>query len=153
VSPHGSRPSPGGRGAPGRIRREGGGAYRDGNHAGLSYGPAVTRLLVGLCTAYRSAAVFTVRPRSGALVTDHALWCCRDGGIRTSVCLHAHPRLRAKLQAVSRWVRAQVKSCGICGGQSGTGAGFLPVLRFVRPLIHSTNCSTIITIYHPDLVQ
>jgi hypothetical protein len=53
------------------------------------------------------------------------------------------------------WDRLQprVKSCGICAGQSGTGAGFLPVLRFVLPLIHSTNCSTIITIYNPGLVQ
>jgi hypothetical protein len=40
-------------------------------------------------------------------------------------------------QAVSSWlptagarVRARVSSCGICGEQSGTGAGFLQVLRF-----------------------
>jgi hypothetical protein len=40
-------------------------------------------------------------------------------------------------QAVSRWlstsaarVRSQAKSCGICGGLSGTGAGSLRVLRF-----------------------
>jgi hypothetical protein len=26
--------------------------------------------------------------------------------------------------------RAQARSCGICGGQSDTGAGFLRVLRF-----------------------
>jgi hypothetical protein len=44
---------------------------------------------------------------------------------------------RAIAQAVSRWlptaaarVRSKVRSCGICGGQSGTGAGFLRVLRF-----------------------
>jgi hypothetical protein len=44
---------------------------------------------------------------------------------------------RAIAQAVSRRlptvaarVRAQIKSCGIRDGQSGTGAGFLQVLRF-----------------------
>jgi hypothetical protein len=44
---------------------------------------------------------------------------------------------RAVGQAVSRQlptaavrVRARVRSCGICGGQSGNGAGFLRVLRF-----------------------
>jgi hypothetical protein len=31
-------------------------------------------------------------------------------------------------------VRARVWSCGICGGQSGAGAGFLPVLRFPLPI-------------------
>jgi hypothetical protein len=47
---------------------------------------------------------------------------------------------RAKAQAVSRrlptaapQVRAQVRSCGISGRQSGTGAGFLRVLRFPLP--------------------
>jgi hypothetical protein len=44
---------------------------------------------------------------------------------------------RAIAQAVSRrlptaavWVRARVRSCGICGRQSGTEAGILRVLRF-----------------------
>jgi hypothetical protein len=32
-------------------------------------------------------------------------------------------------------VRAQVRSCGICGRQSGTGAGFLRVLRFPLPIL------------------
>jgi hypothetical protein len=49
---------------------------------------------------------------------------------------------RAIAQAVRRWfptaatrVRAQVRSCGICGGQSGTGAGLLQVLRFPLSII------------------
>jgi hypothetical protein len=44
-------------------------------------------------------------------------------------------------QAVSSWlptaaarVRARVRSCGICGGQSGAGAGFLRVHRFPLPI-------------------
>jgi hypothetical protein len=48
---------------------------------------------------------------------------------------------RAIAHAVSRWlptvaarVRARVWSCGICGGQSGAGAGFLQVLRFPLPI-------------------
>jgi hypothetical protein len=48
---------------------------------------------------------------------------------------------RAIAQAVSRWlptatvwVRARVWSSGICGGQSGAGAGFLRVLRFYLPI-------------------
>jgi hypothetical protein len=49
---------------------------------------------------------------------------------------------RAIAQAVSRRfptsaapVRALVRSCGICGGQSGTGAGFLRELRFSLPIL------------------
>jgi hypothetical protein len=48
---------------------------------------------------------------------------------------------RAVVQAVSPWlttaaarVRARVRSCGICGRQSGAGAGFLRVLWFPLPL-------------------
>jgi hypothetical protein len=49
---------------------------------------------------------------------------------------------RAIPQAVSRrlptaaaCVRAQVRSCGICGGQSCIGTGFLRVLRFPLPTL------------------
>jgi hypothetical protein len=49
---------------------------------------------------------------------------------------------RAIAQAVSRMlptaaarVRPQGRSCGICAGQSGTGAGFLWVLRFLLPIL------------------
>jgi hypothetical protein len=52
---------------------------------------------------------------------------------------------RTVVQAVSRrfpttvaWVRAQVRLCGICGGQSGTGAGFLRVLLFPLPILIPT---------------
>jgi hypothetical protein len=49
---------------------------------------------------------------------------------------------RAIAQAVNRRlptssapVPAQVRSCGICGGQCGTGVGFLRVLRFPLPIL------------------
>jgi hypothetical protein len=52
-----------------------------------------------------------------------------------------HSRGRAIAQAVSLWlptaaarVRARILSCGICGRQSGAGAGFLRVLRFPLPI-------------------
>jgi hypothetical protein len=40
-----------------------------------------------------------------------------------------------RLPTTAARVRAQVKSCGICGGQSGNGAGFLRVLRFPLPIL------------------
>jgi hypothetical protein len=53
---------------------------------------------------------------------------------------------RSIAQAVSRWlptaaarVLARVWSSGICGGQSGAGAGFLRVLRFPLPIFIPPN--------------
>jgi hypothetical protein len=80
--------------------------------------------------------------------------CVRECGFRflaMAPVVHVWPlnRLgRTIAQAVSRWlptaaaarVRARVWSSGICGGQSGAGAGFLRVLRFPLP-IHSTKFS------------
>jgi hypothetical protein len=48
---------------------------------------------------------------------------------------------RAVAQVVSHWLptaaaRVRVRAaCGVCGGQSGPGAGFLRVLRFPLPII------------------
>jgi hypothetical protein len=42
------------------------------------------------------------------------------------------------LTAAAR-IRSQIQSCGICCGQSGTGAGFLSVLRFPLPIIIPPN--------------
>jgi hypothetical protein len=57
-------------------------------------------------------------------------------------CNLAQPQGRAIAQAVCRRlpsavvrVRAQVRSRGICGGQSGTGERFLRVLRFPLPIL------------------
>jgi hypothetical protein len=56
---------------------------------------------------------------------------------------------RAIAEAVSRWlptlaarVQSRVWSSGICGGQSGVGAGYLRVLRFPLPFIPPNSASS-----------
>jgi hypothetical protein len=66
--------------------------------------------------------------------------------------------VRAIAQAVSRrlptaeaWVRAQFRSYVTCGGQSGTGAGFLWVLRCPLTILIPPTAPVII--YHQGLIQ
>jgi hypothetical protein len=60
------------------------------------------------------------------------------GGLRSPISLR---KGRAVAQVVSCWLptaaaRVGVRAaCGVCGGQSGPGAGFLRVLRFPLPII------------------
>jgi hypothetical protein len=68
-------------------------------------------------------------------------------------------RLRAIAQGVSRRlptagarVQTRVYSCGICGGQSVAGAGFLRVLRFPLSIFIPPIFYTITITYHPGLV-
>lgn len=49
---------------------------------------------------------------------------------------HAVPiAVSCRLATAEARVRARVRSCIICGGQSGTGAGSLRVLRLPLPII------------------
>jgi hypothetical protein len=71
-----------------------------------------------------------------------AFWIIKPGV--SLVLLHvffSHVTGRAIAQVVSCWlptvptqVRTRVRSCGICSGRSGTGAGLLGVLQFPLPI-------------------
>jgi hypothetical protein len=70
---------------------------------------------------------------------------------------------RAIAQTVSRWlptaaarVQTQDRSCGICGRQSGTGAGFLRVLRIPLPILiqpTAPHSSSIIRCWYNRLIS
>jgi hypothetical protein len=58
------------------------------------------------------------------------LWLTIGHGI-AQVVRHCLPTAEA-------WFQAWVRSCGICGGRSGTGVGFHRILWFLLPLIAPT---------------
>jgi hypothetical protein len=79
-------------------------------------------------------------PRNGRIILVPLFW--------PSEVMSQYIRVEgsAIVQAVSRWlptaaawVQTRVWSSGICGGQSGVGAGFLRVLRFPLPIFIPPN--------------
>jgi hypothetical protein len=79
---------------------------------------------------------FTVFLYVAACVEEKERW--RQG---RAVAQAGSPRL----PTAAALVRGRVRSCGIYGGQSGIGAGFIRVIRFPLPNI-PTDCSTLVII-------
>jgi hypothetical protein len=55
---------------------------------------------------------------------------------------------RRRLTTATALVRPQLSLCGIGGGQSDTGAGFLPVLRFPLPILTPPTAPYSLPPYH-----
>jgi hypothetical protein len=53
-------------------------------------------------------------------------------------CCAIAPEVSSRLPSAADRVRAHVTSCGICGGQNGTEAGFHLVLRVPMPIVPQT---------------
>jgi hypothetical protein len=77
-----------------------------------------------------------------------------DAGPNTDLGRAITQAVSSLLPTAAARVRAQVKSCGICGGQSGVWGRFSPSTSVSPANHHSTNFFSTITItYHPGLVQ
>jgi hypothetical protein len=70
----------------------------------------------------RYNTVSRYRHNTTTYIPNFVTWPCRSSAVRRWL-----PTAAARVR-----VRA---ACGVCGGQSGTGAGFLRVLRFPLPII------------------
>jgi hypothetical protein len=95
---------------------------------------------------FRTTNINTYTRPTMATVTQPALRVQHEVSLvcRATACWHySNPRWdRAIAPAVTRrlpttevWIRAHVRSFGICGWQSGTGACFLRILRFPLPIL------------------
>jgi hypothetical protein len=62
-------------------------------------------------------------------------WSGKQFGVKGRQCRVIAQAVSRRLPIAAARVRAQVRSCGICGGQSGTGVGFFRVLRFPLPIL------------------
>jgi hypothetical protein len=108
--------------------------------------------ILGLGTRWRWVVSFTLWPLySRGNYTRYALDIT---SVNDSIAKYTRDKTKytarpCRNSAVRRWLptaAARVRlraACGVCGGQSGTGAGFLRVLRF-SPANHSTDFSIII---------
>jgi hypothetical protein len=97
--------------------------------------------------------------RNGDLVTfEYSRHCVVHKQRQGTEELDLECHVRAVAQVVSSWlpsaaarVRSRVRSCGICGEQSGTGVMF-STSTSVSPAKHSTDCSTLIIIHHHQVL-
>jgi hypothetical protein len=82
-----------------------------------------------LCLSLMEECILCICINQRECKTAAAVTCSHLGGLAIAQTI-SH-----RLPTVALCVRSQVMSCGICGGQSGTRAGFLQVLLFPLPVI------------------
>jgi hypothetical protein len=84
-------------------------------------------------------ALTTASLSAGPILFCIYLYCklgtCHSFSVNTNYGCYIAQAVSCRLPTVAIRVRAHVRSCGICGGQSGTVVGFLRVLRC--PLLHT----------------